>query len=195
MLAAAAAVAPLAGLLLRGAIQTQRVGPGAAHPEITRVTNPRQSRRSFMRWATLGALAVAGAEFTIVFIRFFWPNKTEAFGSEIIAARRDNLPAVGAPPLKNDPGRFYLLQNEDGLMAFYWKCTHLGCTVPWDESGKQFNCPCHGSLFDRRGLVIGGPAPRPMDLMEIKIQGDNIIVNTGKIIQRADFNPSQVTKL
>lgn len=195
LLAAGAALVPLAGGLIRGAIQTQRVGPGATHPEMGRAFNPTQSRRSFMRWATLGAVAVAGAEFSLVFVRFFWPNKTEAFGSEILVGTKDALPKVGEAPMKNDPGRFWLLNNQDGLIAFYWKCTHLGCTVPWIEAEKQFHCPCHGSLFDRQGIVVGGPAPRPLDIMEVKLQGNNVIVNTGKITQRTGFDPKQMTKI
>jgi hypothetical protein len=54
-----AALAPLAGGLVRSAIQTQRVGPGATHPEQARVFNPAHSRRSFMRWAILGGVAVS----------------------------------------------------------------------------------------------------------------------------------------
>jgi cytochrome b6-f complex iron-sulfur subunit len=195
VLVGSAALLPLASGLLRGAIQTQRVGPGAPHPQMSRPFNPGQSRRSFLRWATLGALAVAGAQFSLVFVRFFWPNKTEAFGSEILAATKSNAPKVGEAPLRNDAGRFFLLHNEEGLMAFYWKCTHLGCTVPWSTEEKQFHCPCHGSLFNRQGLVVGGPAPRPLDIMEVKVQGDNIIVNTGKITQRNGFDPKQATKL
>jgi cytochrome b6-f complex iron-sulfur subunit len=195
LLAASAAVVPLAGSLVRGAIQTQRVGPGSAHPELTRPYNPGQSRRSFMRWATLGALAVAGAEFSLVTIRFFWPNKTEAFGSEILAGKVSELPAVDAEPKRNDAGRFWLINTQDGLLAFYWKCTHLGCTVPWNKEEGQFHCPCHGSLFNRQGVVVGGPAPRPLDIMEVKVQGENVVVNTGKITQRAGYDPSQAVKV
>lgn len=194
-LSGAAAIAPLAAGLLRGALQTQRVGPGPTHPELTRPFNPAHSRRSFMRWAILGAVGVTLAQFSLVFVRFFWPNKTDAFGSEIIAGKVSQMPAAGAAPLRNEPGRFYVIRNDDGLMAFYWKCTHLGCTVPWAQAEGKFHCPCHGSIFDRRGLVVGGPAPRPLDIMEIKIEGDNVIVNTGKITQRTGFDPSQVTKI
>jgi cytochrome b6-f complex iron-sulfur subunit len=195
LLTGAAALAPLAGGLMRGAIQTQRVGPGATHPQMTRPYNPAHGRRSFMRWAILGGLAVASAQFGLVFVRFFWPNKTDAFGSEIIAGKVSAMPAAGAAPLRNDAGRFYVMHNQDGLMAFYWKCTHLGCTVPWAQAEDKFHCPCHGSVFDRQGLVVGGPAPRPMDIMEIKIVNDNVVVNTGKITERTGFDPSQVTPI
>lgn len=195
LLLAGAAMRPLVGGLVQGAIQTQRVGPGATHPEQGRPFNPAHSRRSFMRWAILGAVAVSLAQFGLVFVRFFWPNKTDAFGSEILAGKISAMPAAGAAPLRDVPGRFYVIHNDDGLMAFYWKCTHLGCTVPWITAENRFHCPCHGSIFDRHGLVIGGPAPRPLDVMEIKIQGENVVVNTGKITQRSGFDPSQVTKI
>ncbi|MCC6628111.1 MAG: Rieske 2Fe-2S domain-containing protein [Chloroflexi bacterium] len=134
-------------------------------------------------------------------MRFFWPNKTDAFGSVILAGKVSAMPAVGAAPLRHENGRFYVIHNAAaagapaGLMAFYWKCTHLGCTVPWAQAEDKFHCPCHGSIFDRHGLVVGGPAPRPLDTMAIKIDGDNVTVDTGKITVRSDFKPDQVTPL
>jgi cytochrome b6-f complex iron-sulfur subunit len=195
------ALAPLAALLTRGAIQTQRVGPGATHPQQVREFNPAHSRRSFMRWAVLGALAVTAVQGGLIFMRFFWPNKTDAFGSVILAGKVSTMPAVGAAPLRNDAGRFYVIHNgpiegaQAGLMAFYWKCTHLGCTVPWAQAEDKFHCPCHGSIFDRQGEVVGGPAPRPMDIMAIDIVGDNVMVDTGKITSRTEFKPDQVTPI
>jgi len=195
LIGAGLTLAPLAGSLIRGAVQNQRLGPGSLHPEIARPYNPSQSRRSFMRWATLAALAVGGAQSGLIFVRFFWPNRTEAFGSEILAGKVGTMPQVGGDPVRNDAGRFWLMNTDDGLMAYYWKCTHLGCTVPWNQAEGQFRCPCHGSLFNRQGLVVGGPAPKPLQTMEIKVQGDNVIVNTGQIKDRSGYDPSQAVKI
>jgi cytochrome b6-f complex iron-sulfur subunit len=90
-------------------------------------------------------------------------------------------------------GRFYLACLEDGgFMALSRRCTHLGCTVPWDPEKRQFACPCHASVFDIRGMVIRSPAPRPLDRFAVTIENGRIRVDTGRPIQRRSFDRNQV---
>ncbi len=53
-------------------------------------------------------------------------------------------------------------------------CPHLNCRYTWEN--KQFNCPCHGSLFDEKGKVTGGPSPRPLDTLPYKVEGGELYV-------------------
>lgn len=48
-------------------------------------------------------------------------------------------------------------------------CPHLGCIVSWNSLEKTWNCPCHGSIFDRYGRVISGPANSNLDVASRKL--------------------------
>lgn len=54
-------------------------------------------------------------------------------------------------------------------------CTHTGCLVQ-RLAPQGFACPCHKSDFDEEGRPLGGPAPRPMDRLEAKIDGERLKV-------------------
>lgn len=114
----------------------------------------------------------------------FWPIKLTGFGGIVPAPRKAQDLKVGDVVTVRD-GKYYLTKTDDGLMALYWKCVHLGCTVPYNAAAGKFMCPCHASVYELSGQNIAGPAPRPLDMMEIDIQGDGtILVNTGKITER-----------
>jgi cytochrome b6-f complex iron-sulfur subunit len=72
---------------------------------------------------------------------------------------------------------------EEGLVALYQKCPHLGCRVPACDSSQWFECGCHGSQYNRVGEKRGGPAPRGMDHFAVEISGSSFVVNTGEIIE------------
>lgn len=149
------------------------------------------SRRSFLGLTFLGSLALLLAQWVVVMFNFLRPVTSSGFGGSIFAGKVEEF-AIGSVN-RIIAGRFYISRTEDGLLALYQKCTHLGCAVPWVPEENRFHCPCHGSLYDKHGEVIGGPAPRPLDLFPITIRNSEVWVDTSKPIERNKYDPSQVT--
>lgn len=63
-----------------------------------------------------------------------------------------------------------------GVVAFGPQCTHLGCAYHWEEGKSQFFCPCHNSVFAIDGKVVSGPAPRPLDRYETKVDNQKLLL-------------------
>ncbi len=93
-------------------------------------------------------------------------------------------------------GQFYLACLADGsLLALSRTCTHLGCSVPWDEEKRQFVCPCHGSTFNLIGEVLTAPAPRPLDTYPVRIENGIVKVNISTPQKRERFDKGQTARL
>lgn len=67
-------------------------------------------------------------------------------------------------------------QPDNSIVAFGPQCTHLGCPIHWEERKGEFLCPCHNSLFTGDGSVVSGPAPRPLDRYDVKLQGTKLLL-------------------
>lgn len=153
----------------------------------------RVNRRDFINitWGILlvGLFGQAG----MALFNFLKPKiEAGSFGSRVVAGKVEEFQPGTVSHVQK--GRFYISRLEDGgFLALWHRCTHLGCTVPWIETSRQFNCPCHSSIFTPSGEIISGPAPRPLDLFPIEIEGENLVVDTSTPIQRIDFDLDQVT--
>lgn len=90
-------------------------------------------------------------------------------------ARLADVPVGGATSAEGPDGRQILVvQPQEGVAeAFSATCTHEGCTVA--PQGQQLECPCHGSVFDLSGNVVTGPADRPLDRIEVRVDGDQVV--------------------
>ena len=153
------------------------------------------TRRSFLNklWVALGVIALVEI-MGLVFL-YLRPRRKRARESEpagLVAAGK-----VAVFPLNSvtafQRGQFYLVRRKDGgFLAISRQCTHLGCTVPWIKKEEKFICPCHASEFDITGNVVHSPAPRALDLFEVKIENQVVLVNTGRRIKRSQFERSQV---
>jgi cytochrome b6-f complex iron-sulfur subunit len=157
------------------------------------------SRREFFRRSLLTSFAVFGAEFGAASLAFIWPNLQGGFGSLIdlglpVTAVKSQIEGDRLP-FYFGAGRFYLVTYDgegadseyqglvgEGLMALYQKCVHLGCRVPFCQASQWFECPCHGSKYNRAGEYRDGPAPRGMDRFAVRIQGGTVQVDTTQIV-------------
>ncbi|MEW5870637.1 MAG: Rieske 2Fe-2S domain-containing protein [Chloroflexota bacterium] len=150
------------------------------------------TRRQFLGVAWLGSVALLALQSVVSLTRFLKPVSSGGFGGLVYAGKVDEFPIGSVNRVLS--GRFYLVRNEEGFLALWQRCTHLGCAIPWEEGENQFHCPCHGSLFNTVGEVTGGPAPRPMDYFPVTIRSGEVWVDTSKPTERTRYDPSQVAQ-
>lgn len=170
------------------------------------------ARRSFLRVSAFAGISLFLVSQIAGFLGFFNLRHPTGFGG-VVNLAKNRVPSPGDDPVRVSEGKFWIVNLQGaqgdvlgvgatgGLMALYWKCPHLGCSVPWSPgfNGAQvgfpgvtgwFRCPCHGSTYSRAGVRVFGPAPRPMDTMLVEINGDGSLnVNTGRITRGTGDNP------
>jgi nitrite reductase/ring-hydroxylating ferredoxin subunit len=84
------------------------------------------------------------------------------FRSDI--SRAEELQPGEAGIYRDLRGRLAAFRDEDGaLHVVSARCTHLGCTVAWNDAERSWDCPCHGSRFGLDGSVLHGPAVTPLE--------------------------------
>ncbi len=163
------------------------------------------TRRQFFNRSIVGLMGFSLSGFGAACIAFLWPTLSGGFGSKITVGSVDDVLSSirdTREPFYVPEGRFYINPYpadavgaassvyspsvlggmEAGVVALYQKCPHLGCRVPWCLTSQWFECPCHGSQYNRVGEKKAGPAPRGMDSFAVSVDGGVITVDTGLIV-------------
>jgi len=164
------------------------------------------SRRQFFNRATVTLMSAGLGGFGAAVLGFLWKGAEGGFGSKINAGKVDDIIAG----IRSNNGFLYLPEARawvteypkeslakaeaiyasqapvfagmsSGIVALYQKCPHLGCRVPTCATSQWFECPCHGSQFNRVGEKKGGPAPRGMDRFAVSINNGSVVIDTGSI--------------
>lgn len=150
------------------------------------------SRRDFLKIALKTAGTIVALEVGGVALSYFQPRAgSGGFGGVITVGLVDDFPLNSVTPITQ--GRFYLSRLGDGgFLAIYQRCTHLGCTVPWDQAKQKFVCPCHSAEYDDTGEMLSPPAPRSLDLFAITIEDNHVLVDTSQPLTRDHYDSSQV---
>jgi cytochrome b6-f complex iron-sulfur subunit len=165
------------------------------------------ARRQFLNRGIVALMGLSLAGFGAAsIIGFLWPPPAKGFGGKIKAGKLTDVLAsiaTNKEPFYVAAARTYLSAYppedaskaakiypaplipgmEAGLVALYQKCVHLGCRVPWCKSSQWFECPCHGSKYNRVGEKKGGPAPRGLDRFPIDTSGGLVTIDTGNRLQ------------
>ena len=169
------------------------------------------SRRQLLRYSIGGAMAVWLLEVTAGTIGFIWPNLSGGFGGKVrigslseIKLLNASLPIADGFPAYFPEARAYIILMDTGRQQFvpgedttgdgtalnvrslYQRCPHLGCRPNPCIKNFWFECPCHGSRYDRLGIKAAGaqygPAARSMDRFSETVASDGVLtLDTGKI--------------
>ncbi len=134
------------------------------------------SRRDFAKFLVLtsGAMTV-GQGFVVAqsqLRRNESPPQAMPIARETEVARgqaiRFEYPEPGVPAL-------LVRLDDDRLVAFGQKCTHLSCAVIPDPETSRFLCPCHKGSFDlATGRPLAGPPQRPLSQIHLEIRDGTI---------------------
>ena len=164
------------------------------------------TRRKFFNRSILALSGLFGGIFGVSALAFLWPSAGGGFGGKIAVGSEADAQAAFdlKQPFYNAGAKTYIVPYpkgdiakakkvpaytpaiiagmELGYVALYQRCVHLGCRVPWCQSSQWFECPCHGSKYNRVGEKQGGPAPRGLDRFPLTVSGGDITVDTSIIV-------------
>ena len=165
-----------------------------------------ETRRAFLNRATVTLMSASLGGFAAALIAFLWKGAEGGFGSKISVGKIDDV--IGQ--IRSARGFLYLPEARSwvteypkeaiskaevayggqgavfsgmnaGIVALYQKCPHLGCRVPECSTSQWFECPCHGSQYNRVGEKKGGPAPRGMDRFGVSVNNGVMVIDTGTV--------------
>jgi Rieske Fe-S protein len=132
---------------------------------------PHLSRRDFIKFSTHALFGLAGLLGLGGLIRYFSYLPDPGPPTEFDLGDVASYP-VGSRSLRLDIPA--VIHNREGeIVAYSLICTHLGCTI--ENDGDEFACPCHGSRFDKNGVVLKGPAQRPLQKLRVNVLEDNTL--------------------
>jgi len=100
------------------------------------------------------------------------------YGRRTIALTRDPIGSAGLttvfvrrrnPAIDTEPA-----DRWNQFVAISSRCAHVGCPVDFKPAANAFVCPCHGGVYDFRGIRTGGPPPRPLDRFFTRVRNGQV---------------------
>jgi cytochrome b6-f complex iron-sulfur subunit len=129
-----------------------------------------EGRRQFFVKVGMTSIAVAAAGTALFAYEFLSPNVLYEPSPIVNAGKPDRYPPDS---VTLDPETaIYVIRDPEGYFALSAVCTHLGCLTVYKPELGIIACPCHGSKFNREGVKIAGPAPKPLPRLRMWLNDD-----------------------
>ncbi len=135
-------------------------------------------RRRLVEILLGGGLLASVVSFLYPVLRYLVPPAVpDLGGDEVVAGKVGELKPNGSKIFRfgNRPG-LLLLTAEGEYRALSATCTHLSCTVQYRNDLHQVWCACHNGLYDLNGRNVAGPPPRPLEVFQVHVRGDEVVV-------------------
>jgi len=157
--------------------------------------NGETDRRTFQLGFIYGLWALISSALSLpAAIYLFWPLRARKNADWVEAADVAQLPLqtpeqvvfrrnrVDGWKITSEKTSAWVVKMSDkDVFAFMPQCTHLGCGYRWDQSHKNFLCPCHTLTFGIDGTVLSGPAPRPLDRYGVRVENGKLLIGPARI--------------
>ncbi len=148
------------------------------------------TRRGFYVAAINGLMAIVSGALAIPAIAYLFSSGKPSKENQWVDAGDISKLPTGSPVkmvfrrqrtdgwrvLTEDGSAWVVKKPDNQIVAFGPNCTHLGCAYHWEPDKKDFLCPCHTSVFSIDGNVESGPAPRPLDRFETRVDGAHLLL-------------------
>jgi Rieske Fe-S protein len=142
---------------------------------------PRGSVQPGRRWINL----LLGSGVVASIISFIYPAVRYIIPPPVAESASRFVVAAKVDELKNNSGKIFRFGSRPAMLvrlmdgsyrAFSAVCTHLSCTVQYRSDLREIWCACHNGLYDLEGRNVSGPPPRPLEVYEVHVQGEDVVV-------------------
>jgi cytochrome b6-f complex iron-sulfur subunit len=150
------------------------------------------TRRDFFNYIGTGATGLVALGFLGVTLEYLSPNVLLEIPKEFKIGPIESI-QPDSVTYNPDHSLYIFREKQGGFYALSAICTHLGCRTKWNPAGIKGHpegviaCPCHGSVFDNKGNVLHGPAPRHLDRYLVKVEDDKLDINTGVTVSEDEM--------
>ncbi|HKZ44157.1 MAG TPA: Rieske (2Fe-2S) protein [Anaerolineales bacterium] len=123
------------------------------------------NRREFLRITSRVFLTISGLLGLGMLTRFLGYQSETGIQPEVDLGLASDYPVGSRTHLPDIPA--VLNHSQSGFTALSLTCTHLGCTL--EQVNEAFSCPCHGSHFEKNGMVLRGPAAKGLEKLRVEL--------------------------